>query len=35
MRNPLAHAERSGRHLAAAFISTIFDQWDKTAEKAQ
>lgn len=35
MRNLLAHAGRSGRKLAAAFIGTIFAQEDKAAAKAQ
>jgi transposase-like protein len=35
MRNLLAHANRQGRRLAAAFIGTIFAQENKTAAKAQ
>lgn len=35
MRNLLAHAGRSGRKLAAAFIGTIFAQEDKAAAMAQ
>ena len=35
MRNLLAHANRQGRRLAAAFIGTIFAQENKPAAKAQ
>jgi putative transposase len=35
MRNLLAHANRQGRRLAAAFVGTIFAQDSKAAAKAQ
>jgi transposase-like protein len=35
MRKLLAHAGRSGRKLAAAFMGTMFAQEEKTAAKAQ
>lgn len=35
IRNLLAHAGRSGRTLAAAFIGTLFAQQDKAAAKTQ
>ena len=34
MRDLLAHAGRTGRRLAAAFIGTIFSQEDKTAAES-